>query len=77
MQPGELPQSNPNDAHAKRVCSDRFSYISAPIGTQINQPVVAPLPFYPHFPGPFMALHGEADIRPDVYVGLDSARRDF
>jgi glycerol-3-phosphate dehydrogenase len=32
-------------AHAKRVCSDRFSYISAPIGAfgaQINQPVVAP-----------------------------------
>jgi hypothetical protein len=24
-----------------------------------------------------MALPGEADIRPDVYVGLDSARRDF
>jgi hypothetical protein len=31
----------------------------------------------PHLPGPFMALPGEADIRPDVYVGLDSARRDF
>jgi hypothetical protein len=31
-------------AHAKRVCSDRFSYISAPIGAfgaQINQPLVA------------------------------------
>jgi hypothetical protein len=34
-------------AHAKRVCSDRFSYISAPIGAfgaQINQPLVALLP---------------------------------
>jgi predicted amidohydrolase YtcJ len=32
-------------ANAKRVCSDRFSYISAPIGAsgaQINQPLVAP-----------------------------------
>jgi hypothetical protein len=31
-------------SHAKRVCSDRFSYILAPIGAfgaQINQPVVA------------------------------------
>jgi hypothetical protein len=31
-------------AHAERVCSDRFSYISTPIGafgTQINQPLVA------------------------------------
>ena len=24
-----------------------------------------------------MVLPGEADFRPDVYVGLDSARRDF
>jgi hypothetical protein len=31
-------------ARAQRVCSDRFSYISAPIGAfgaQINQPAVA------------------------------------
>jgi hypothetical protein len=32
-------------AHAKRVCSERFSALSVPIsgfGAQINQPLVAP-----------------------------------
>ena len=40
------PQEALSLAYAKRVCSDRFSYISAPIGAfgaQINQPLVAQL----------------------------------